>query len=122
MKIRIKGNSVRIRLNRPEVDAFSESEYIEEKTEFGTGTFIYALQQGGKDTLTATFSGNKITMLIPEALIKEWNNESKVGFDANMDLGNGKSLYLLLEKDFKCLDETTEDQSENFDNPLLARS
>jgi len=122
MKIRIKGNSVRIRLNRPEVEAFAESGYIEEKTEFGTGTFIYALQQGGEQTLTATFDGAKITMLVPEVLVKEWGKETKVGFDAHMDLGNGNNLYLLLEKDFKCLDETTEDQSDNFDNPLLARS
>lgn len=122
MKIRIKGNSIRIRLNRPEVEAFSESEYIEEKTEFGTGTFIYALQQGGEQTLTATFDGAKMTMFVPEVLIKEWSKETQVGFDAHMDLGNGKSLYLLLEKDFKCLDETTEDQSDNFDNPLLSRS
>jgi hypothetical protein len=27
------------------------------------------------------------------------------------------SLYLLVEKDFVCLDETSEDQSDNYENP-----
>jgi hypothetical protein len=32
---------------------------------------------------------------------------------------NGKELFLLLEKDFVCLDETIEDQSDNYPNPLM---
>ena len=29
-----------------------------------------------------------------------------------------KKLYILIEKDFKCLDNTIEDQSDNYPNPL----
>jgi len=35
-----------------------------------------------------------------------------------MDIGDDKHLYLLLEKDFKCIDAPAhEDQSDNFENP-----
>ena len=44
MKIRIKGNSVRVRLTRSEVDHFAETGYLEESTEFGNSHFLYALQ------------------------------------------------------------------------------
>lgn len=40
-----------------------------------------------------------------------------VGFNNKMPLDNGEHLFLLVEKDFVCLDNTFEDQSDNFPNP-----
>jgi hypothetical protein len=34
-----------------------------------------------------------------------------------MEIGNDKYLFLLVEKDFVCLDNTVEDQSDNYPNP-----
>jgi len=34
-----------------------------------------------------------------------------------MRVSETETLYLLLEKDFVCLDETHEDQADNFENP-----
>ena len=42
---------------------------------------------------------------------------AQAGFENNMDFGDGKQLFLLIEKDFVCLDETIEDQSDNYENP-----
>jgi hypothetical protein len=119
MKIRIYGNSVRIRLSRSEVEKFGKEGYLEDKTEFGDSNLIYALQSkpNGND-LSASFDGNKITMFVPEKLQREWTGSEKVGYEANMPIGNDKTLYLLLEKDFKCIDNTMmEDQSDNYENP-----
>ena len=44
MKIRIKGNVVRIRLTRSEVKRFAEEGYIEASTAFISNVFTYALQ------------------------------------------------------------------------------
>lgn len=121
MKIRIRGNSVRFRLTKSEVDTFGSEGYVEEKTEFGNSSFIYALQKSDGDSIQASFDGMKITMLVPEDIQKKWVGTQVVGFDNMIDLGNGKELYLLLEKDFKCLDETIEDQSDNYEHPLAAQ-
>ncbi len=121
MKIRIKGNSLRIRLTKPEVEYFGQNGYLEEKTEFGNNALIYALKNADTQALSASFEGNKITMLLPAEDAKEWVNTNKVGIEGTMPVGNDKSLYLLLEKDFKCLDEAIEDQSDNYDNPLAAQ-
>jgi hypothetical protein len=118
MKIRIKGNSVRIRLTKPEVDLFGENGYIEEQTEFGNTMLSYALKRTDGNLFAASFENNIITMLLPKSMSEEWINTNRVGFEGAMQLGNGKSLYLLLEKDFKCLDESIENQSDNYDNPL----
>ena len=119
MKIRINGNSVRIRLSRSEVDKFGAEGCLEEQTEFGNAVFIYALQSKKDiDVLSASWVGNKMTMFVPEQIIQKWVTTEKVGYDAHMPIGNDKTLFLLLEKDFKCLDNTMmEDQEDNFENP-----
>ena len=118
MKIRIQGNSIRIRLSKTEVDKLAAIGYIEEKTSFGKNAFVYCLQkEPGVDTLAASYHNDKIAMFVPETFLADWPENNVVGFDANMPIGQNETLYLLLEKDFKCLDNTTEDQSDNFENP-----
>lgn len=119
MKLRIKGNSIRIRLTKTEVNRISsEDGYLEEQTSFGNTYFIYALQQTGTgNELSASYEGNKITMFVPAVLVKDWPQNNVVGFEARMPVSNDQSLFLLLEKDFVCLDHTTEDQSDNYENP-----
>ena len=122
MKIRIKGNSVRVRLSRSEVDKLAEDGRLEEKTEFVNDVFIYALQaKEGISALEAGFEANTMTMYIPAGIPQQWAANETVGYSNNMEIGEGRQLFLLLEKDFKCIDaDVSEDQSDNFDNPLKA--
>ena len=119
MKIRIKGNSLRIRLSRSEVDQFAETGYLEETTEFGNNAFIYALQsREGIPALEADYEEGKMTMYVPAPIPAVWAKNETVGYENNMDIGDGRHLFLLLEKDFKCIDAPAhEDQSDNFENP-----
>lgn len=121
MKIRIRGNSVRLRLTKTEVEAFGANGSIEEQTQFGASILTYALKSTDNEQMTASFEDNTITMYLPKPKTDEWVNTEKVGFDALMDLGDGNELYLLLEKDYKCLDNTDEDQTDNYENPLAAQ-
>jgi len=50
---------------------------------------------------------------MPEAMANEWITTDKVGFEYQ-----DEGLFLLVEKDFKCLDNVAEDQSDNYPNPL----
>ena len=123
MKIRIKGNSLRIRLTRTEVSKLSETGYLEEETLFaGNKTdsyrFVYALQRvDNGNELSATLDTNKITMFVPGKLIKDWPENNVVGFNSKMPVAENDMLYLLLEKDFVCLNTTKEDQSDHYVNP-----
>jgi hypothetical protein len=116
MKLRIKGNSLRLRLSKPEVEKLAVAKYLEECTSFGNNTFSYALQsKDGGDKLSA--DGGKITVFIPEVFIKDWAVNDVTGFNTMEQANHAGSLYILVEKDFQCLDETTEDQSDNYENP-----
>jgi len=118
MKLRIKGNSLRIRLTKTEVEKFVNTGYLEEQTSFGENKFVYALQSSQESTaMEASFDQNKITLFVPAMLLNGWPQNDSIGFSATMPLPGKDSLYLLLEKDFICLDETTEDQSDNYENP-----
>ena len=118
MKIRIHGNSIRIRLSKTEVEILSDEGHLEERTSFGNTYFTYALSQSmDVNELTATFADNQITMFVPASFLEDWPINNIVGFEENMPINETDFLYLLLEKDFKCLDNTTEDQSDNFENP-----
>lgn len=122
MKIRIRGNTVRMRLSKGEVGTFGEHGYIEEKTNFGNASLTYTLQTTTHCDMIADFKEGRITIYLPEEKAKDWVATNKVGYDANMDLGDGNELYLLLEKDFQCLDNSIEDQSDNYENPLAAQN
>ncbi|MDB5158338.1 MAG: hypothetical protein JWR50_3045 [Mucilaginibacter sp.] len=113
MKIRIKGNSLRYRLTKRDVEQFTKDGYLEEITNFGSQQLIYALQKSDTGSLAASFTDNKITLAMPAAMAAEWEQTERVGFD-----GNDNDLHLLIEKDFKCLDNVAEDQSDNYPNPL----
>lgn len=68
MKIRIKGNSVRIRLGKSEVDSFAETGEVHESTDFGGGNLLrYSLQKTPNgEALSASFANNLITLHMPQ--------------------------------------------------------
>jgi hypothetical protein len=116
MKIRIKGNSLRYRLTKTDVENFDRDGYLEETTNFGTQVFKYALQRSSSDCLTADFNDNTIIMLMPVTMAIEWTSTDRVGYENSTG-----PMYLLIEKDFKCLDNVAEDQSDNYPNPLSVK-
>lgn len=123
MKIRIKGNSVRYRLTKTDIQTLEEKGIVQEETNFGLSVLTYALQADKHaEQIGAFFADNTITVSMPQPMADEWVRTERIGFDARLPLNDGNSLYLLLEKDFKCLDDTIEDQSDNYDNPLAAKS
>lgn len=118
MKIRISGNTIRYRLTKSEVERLCETGFFEEQTEFTSTIFKYQIKvKNGISALEADFSNHTITIYFPEDYSKDWATNAIVGFDATYTTKKGNELYLLVEKDFVCMDETIEDQSDNYPNP-----
>jgi len=122
MKIRIRGNSIRFRLMRGEVDHFGKTGSIEQTIHFGDafgGPLTYRLQRSDVDDLTTTFQNGLIVIEVPNDVASEWvNNQALIGLK---HLANPKSenpLHVLVEKDYKCLQvRKDEDESDAFPNP-----
>ena len=120
MKVRIKGNSVRYRLSKSEVAKFGEVGALAETTETLGETFCYQLLRAPVETLTVHFHQNTLTFSVPLAIAQTWVQTEEIGFSHKLQLPNGTEVYLLLEKDFVCIDNTFEDQSDNYPNPNAA--
>lgn len=118
MKLRIKGNSIRMRLTRSEVKALAESGIMKEETCFPQGLFHYEVRSRHDiDALQAILEPGMIILEVPHAFSAIWHENDSVGLQASQSLPGGKALKLVLEKDFVCLDDTDEDQSDNYRNP-----
>lgn len=116
MKIRIKGNTIRYRLTKSDVDLLYKNQHLQDSTNFGNRSLIYQLKAAEQKSLTATFVDDTITITIPSEKLNELAQTDRVGFD-----GRDGALYMLIEKDFQCLDEVAEDQSDNYPNPLAEK-
>jgi hypothetical protein len=116
MKLRIKGNSLRYRLTRSDVAQLTKVGFLEDKIDFGEQALLYALQLTDKEELSANLVNSTITLYMPKKMISEWENIDKAGFE-----NTSGNLHLLVEKDFTCLDNVDEDQSDNYPNPLAEK-
>lgn len=117
MKIRIRGNSVRYRLTKDEVAQLCQEKFIIEKTNFLNLDFSYAVKVSYSNNLEINFCNNQILLQIPEKLLQDWDTNNKVGFSHSVPTSNNKIIDLLLEKDFTCLEDRGEDESNNYPNP-----
>jgi hypothetical protein len=116
MKLRIKSNSIRYRLTRTDVKQLAATGYLEEKVNFGEQQLVYAIKLTDDVLLTSSFKNNTIILFVPKSMISELENTDQVGFE-----NNSEALHLLVEKDFTCLDNVAEDQSDNYPNPLAEK-
>jgi len=121
MKLRISGNSLRLRVSRSELAKLVAGGSLEETIHFApeaSANFIYALQQTPSVSRPAVqYAGNKLTVFIPADQAKMWGVTDQVGIAEDISLGDLGSLALLIEKDFACLDRSNESNEDTFPNP-----
>ena len=116
MKIRIKGNTLRYRLTKSDIAGLKDVGYLQEHTNFAGQPLTYAVQTINSNALSAQYQQHTITLFVPKQMVAELTDTERVGFEAKSG-----DLHLLIEKDFTCLDEVDEDQSDNYPNPLAAQ-
>lgn len=114
MKLRIRGNTIRVRLSQSEVSAFGEHGFIEEITDFGHGQIlVLALTSAANVHPAATFINGTIEIKIPQDIVKSWAESDEVSIAAQTE-----TLKLLIEKDFKCLTPRDgDDDHDTFPHP-----
>jgi|688.fasta_scaffold1643293_2 hypothetical protein len=117
MKLRIKGNSIRFRLQQSEVKQLMETGRIAESCAIGPLeilTFELALAQN----FSAGFLGNILTVTLPTDAAQEWADSDENGIETSLDNGTGNNLKVFIEKDYACLTvRSNEDDTDAFPNP-----
>lgn len=119
MKLRIKGNSIRLRLLRSEVERFAIDGKISDELGFGASALRYSLKMSEKaESINATFANNEIEVLLPDAVARNWIANDEVGFATDQAIRDDQVLTILIEKDFACIDRPDDpDREQAYPNP-----
>ena len=104
MKLRIKGDSVRLRLTRSEVRALLDAGVVAEATHFPGGTELQSVLRTlrGASGIAASFEAGTLTVSLPMEAARRWGTSEEIEIRATLPAGRG-ALELLIEKDFPCL-------------------
>ena len=118
MKIRIKGNSIRLRLTKTDVADLKEKGMVKEETVFSfEAVFSYALfVDADSEEINAKFKDNCVTVFLPEKEAAILTDSQEITVKNSQYNGSADGLFILIEKDLQCLDETSEDQSDMYEN------
>ena len=118
MKLRIRGDSLRLRLTRSEVRQLRASGRVEQTVHFGPQRALsYVLQRREVEAPRASFEGDRIEVALPPGIADTWADSDQVGIEASQALPEGQ-LRLLIEKDFQCLaPRAGEDDGDAFPHP-----
>lgn len=119
MKLRLKDNSIRIRLSVPEVDRLVKSHEISSQTRFpGNHALQTLIKVGELQHVEVNFLDGKLELRLPLTEIDGWHLTDQVGHQWEVDLGNHEKLLIVVEKDFQCLTERPgEDEAALYPNP-----
>jgi hypothetical protein len=122
MKLRIKGNSLRLRVSRSELAQFQAEGRIEETIHFAAApeaTLTYALESALRSSpVSVRYGSREVTVILSQDRARIWEAQNEVGVYTTLDMGPAGSLEVVVEKDFACLDRSDEDNSDTFANPL----
>ncbi|HWB77119.1 MAG TPA: hypothetical protein VG755_19260 [Nannocystaceae bacterium] len=104
MKIRIRGDSLRLRLSQSDVRALDREGRVDDALHFPAGTALGCeLHVADVDALDATLDERTIRVAMPRAWARKLIDTDEVGVRSEVALEGGRTLVLLVEKDFRCL-------------------
>jgi hypothetical protein len=120
MKLRIKGDSLRLRVTRSELVRLRSEGRVEETIHFGLGeesVLIYGLEQGQSNiNISVQCGARRLTILLSTEAAARWAEGEDTGIYGESEIVDGV-LTLAVEKDFACLEGNEADNGDTFPNP-----
>lgn len=126
MKLRIRGNSVRLRVSKRELTALAEAGAAEDAIRFSPDTELrYRLEVKPGGAVEADLRPPVLRVAVPKERVDQWLRPDQVSIEATQAIGGGEMLRILVEKDYTCLaprSDGEEDDSDLFANPSKKES
>ena len=100
MKLRIRGNSIRLGISKTELAKLAETGKADDTVRFSSEQSLhYAIEVRPTGAVTATFGGDSILVTLPKARLDLWLRRDDVSVEGSQPIGGGKVLQIVLEKD-----------------------
>ncbi|MGA7409956.1 MAG: hypothetical protein WBW33_05685 [Bryobacteraceae bacterium] len=113
MKLRLRHNSIRLRLTRSEVDRLQQSGRVQETVQFPQTPFVFSLESASDaEAVSASFVDGHLSVAVPQELCRAWATTEEVGIDAEF-----QGLSILIEKDWPCLHPSATEDADTFARP-----
>jgi len=126
MKLRLKENSLRLRVTRSELAHLQARQRIQEAVLFPTDNrarLSYALEVGShSEPVHVAFASQQIVVSVSQDQFMSWSNEDQVGIYASLHVTESTDLDVAIEKDFACLDLSDQDNQDTFANPMAGKA
>ncbi len=122
MKLRLRENSIRLRLLQNEIKQLEKHGFVTESIYFRESqTLTYRLKMSeGVDKISAHFQIDEITIEIPRSLAETWIKTDQIGLQTEQKVDAEKALFILIEKDFVCVDRPMDaDNLDAFPHPKM---
>lgn len=120
MKLRLRRNSIRLRLLKGEVAQLAASGSVSESIVFpGGSAFAYSLESSRDiEDIRAALGGSGLSVSVPASTVADWAGSDSVAIERSIPCPGGESLTVLIEKDFACIDRKDDpDNADAFPNP-----
>jgi hypothetical protein len=120
MKLRVKENSLRLRVSPSEMSRLLDTGRIEETIHFApehNARLTYALEHNAEAKgMGVRYRRQELTVVISSDAMRQWASGPEVGLYGETATRNG-TLELAIEKDFACLDKSDLENADTFPNP-----
>lgn len=103
MKLRIRGDTIRLRPKRSEVDRIAADTSTMEETHFPDSVLTYRLDVSDNNDISARFDNGSLVSL-PKSKTLNWAGTVEVSLCAEQKHSGTGLLSLLIERDFSCLE------------------
>lgn len=117
MKLRISGNSIRLRLTRSEVQRLASGQPLGERLDLPPAPLSYSIETKTDGEMSASLDERGLCISAPLGAVQRWSSGDEVGIEGEVPGREGKSIRLLIEKDFRCAHDPAEVQADCFPNP-----
>jgi hypothetical protein len=121
MKLRMQGDSLRLRIGPSEVERLMAVGRVEETIHFASDDRLtWALEHSkAASCLSVRRTSTEVAVILPTAVAQAWAGSEDVGIYGEVSNGLG-ALQLAIEKDFACLDPVHSGNLDTYPNPKAA--
>ena len=121
MKLRIRGDTMRLRLKKSEVERIAAGASIVEETHFPGSVLTFRLDVSESIAISASFDNGCLAVNVPKSKALDWADTDEVSLHEEQRLPGTGRLSILIEKDFRCLEpghhRDCEDDEDTFAHP-----
>lgn len=118
MKIRIRKNTIRYRLDKADMEQLDQKGQVAEKTPIAGGLLTFLVQTSDTPEPRITLEPFSVILTLPEKTARPVIRGEQTGLSLELPTSSDEPLRVLLEQDFRCLIPRSEEDANAFDNPL----